>query len=139
MLGLFEKKKTHFIGVDFGTSAIKVVELSYKDQKPYLENYGWFDLKGLIQSGDSNKSKLVSYDEKFKTALVSLLSKVNLNSRSVNVAIPGFNGLVVLIEFPDMDDNEIEKAIEFEAHKYIPTSIEEVSISWEILKKPKDK
>ncbi|EKE15929.1 MAG: hypothetical protein ACD_11C00074G0004, partial [uncultured bacterium] len=52
------------------------------------------------------------------------------------VAIPGFSGLVVLIEFPKMKNDEIDKAIEFEAHKYIPTSLEEVSVSWEIVSDP---
>lgn len=136
MLGLFENKRNRFIGVDFGTSAIKIIELSVKDHKPYLENYGYFDLAGITQSNDLNQQKLLSYDDKFKMALSGLLKKMKLEGGHVNVAIPGFSGLVVLIEFPAMKDEEIEKAIEFEAHKYIPTSIEEVSISWDILKKP---
>lgn len=136
-MGLFGKKKSHFIGVDFGTSAIKVVELSYKNQKPFLENYGWFDLSGISQTGNLNQEAMVSYDEKFKMALFSLLKKINPAGKEVSVAIPGFSGLVVLVEFPNMNDEDVEKAIEFEARKYIPTSIEEVSISWEIIKKPK--
>ena len=135
MLGLFEQKKNRFIGIDFGTASIKVVELSYKNQKPYLENYGWFDLAGISQPVDPNNQKLESYEDKFKAALQGLVKSLNLDGSHVHVAIPGFAGLVVLIEFPEMKKEEIDKAIEFEAHKYIPTSVEEVSISWEIVKK----
>lgn len=134
-MGLFGNKKNRFIGVDFGTSSIKIVELSIKNSKPFLENYGWFDLSGILQENNPNQPKLLSFDERIKMALQSLLKKMNLQGTSVNVSIPGYSGLVVLIEFPDMNDEEVEKAIEFEAHKYIPASIEEVSISWEILKK----
>jgi len=133
MLGLFESKRNRFVGIDFGTSAIKVIELSYKDQKPQLENYGWFDLSGILQPVDVRQQKFSSYEDKLKAALHNLLKKLNIKNNSVHVAIPGFSGLVVLIEFPNMKNDEIDKAIEFEAHKYIPTSVEEVSISWEII------
>ena len=134
-MGIFGKRKSRFIGVDIGTASIKVVELSYKSGKPYLENYGWFDLAGIMQDSNPNQPKLVSYEDKMRMALSSLIAKMNLQGTSANVAIPGFSGLVVLIEFPKMKESEIESAIEFEAHKYIPASIEEVSISWEILNK----
>ena len=134
MFGILGGKNSRFIGIDFGTSAIKVVELSYKNQKPYLENYGWFDMAGILQTLDVNKERVGSYEEKLKTALHNLLRKMNIKNADVHVAIPGFSGLVVLIEFPDMKEDEIEKAIEFEAHKYIPIAAEDVSISWEIIK-----
>lgn len=126
------KSSKRFIGIDFGTSAIKVVELSYKDQKPYLENYGWFDMAGISQE-TPGMQQTSSYEEKLKVALHNLLRKMNIKNLGVNVAIPGFSGLVILVEFPTMKKEEIEKAIEFEAHKYIPASVEEVSISWEIV------
>ncbi|KKT87973.1 MAG: Type IV pilus biogenesis ATPase PilM [Candidatus Moranbacteria bacterium GW2011_GWC2_45_10] len=119
MLGLFESKRNRFVGIDFGTSAIKVIELSYKDQKPQLENYGWFDLSGILQPVDVRQQKFSSYEDKLKAALHNLLKKLNIKNNSVHVAIPGFSGLVVLIEFPNMKNDEI--------------SVEEVSISWEII------
>ncbi len=133
MWGFFQQKKNRFIGVDFGTSAIKVVELSYdkKNAKAVLENYGWFDMMGVSQDS-GNQTKLV-YEDKLRSALVNLLHEMNIENEEVNVAIPGFSGLVIMIEFPKMKANEIAQAIEFEAHRYIPTPIENVSLSWEIV------
>ncbi len=133
MLGILGGKKNRFVGIDFGTSAIKIVELSHKNQKPYLENYGWFDLTEIMHPEDVKQQKAGSYEKKIKTALFSLLKKLNVNGDEAHVSIPGFSGLVVLIEFPDMKKEEIDKAVEFEAHKYIPTSVEDVSISWEVM------
>lgn len=138
MLGLFENKKSRFVGIDFGTSAIKVVELSYKNQGPYLENYGWFDLTGILHPSAAKQRSLGSYEDALRGALQSLLKRLKIKDALVSIAIPGFSGLVVLIEFPEMKNDEIDKAIEFEAHKYIPASVEEVSISWEIIKGSED-
>ncbi|EKE16531.1 MAG: hypothetical protein ACD_11C00004G0029 [uncultured bacterium] len=138
MFGFFSGKKDNFIGVDFGTSSIKIIELTLKNGKPYLENYGSFDLAGITESiNGSNEPILHSYEDRMRAALKNLIGKMKMKGNIAFAAIPGFNGLVVLIEFPAMKEEEIEKAVEFEAHKYIPASIDEISLSWEIVKKNK--
>jgi type IV pilus assembly protein PilM len=37
-----------------------------------------------------------------------------------------------------MQDDELTKAIQFEAHKYIPSSLDEVAMSWEIIEHEKE-
>lgn len=133
MLGLFSKDKGRHIGIDIGTSAIKIVELSYKDQKPYLENYGWIDLEAAIHVNDPKEIKLQSYEDSLKLCLQELCHSMNIKNSPVYVSMPGFSGLITMIEFPEMSAEELENAIQFEAHKYIPTSIEEIAMSWDIV------
>jgi type IV pilus assembly protein PilM len=52
---------------------------------------------------------------------------------SAYVAMPAFIGLISLIEFPLMEESELQEAIRFEAHKYIPSSLDEVALSWEVV------
>lgn len=132
MFELFSNKKNHFIGIDFGTASLKVVELSYKDKKVHLENYGIVDLAAMM---DSPSGRMKPYEERIIEALSSLTKKMEIERCSAFVSMPGFTGLVALLEFPDMSEEEIEKAIGFEAHKYIPTSLDEVAMSWEIVDK----
>lgn len=135
MFEFLKGKKNHFIGVDFGTSSIKVVELSYKNQQAYLENYGVVDLdsfSGLDQQGDVKK---LSYEQKLNSALKKLLEKMNMSSGTAHVSIPGFSGLITILELPDMKDEELAEAIQFEAHKYIPSSLDEIAMSWEIIER----
>ena len=47
----------------------------------------------------------------------------------------GFNGLIALIELPNMKKDELDQAVRFEAHKYIPASLDEVFLSWDIVSK----
>jgi type IV pilus assembly protein PilM len=132
MFKLFSSKKNRFLGIDFGTSFIKIVELSYGDGQIHLENYGMVDLALLTQT---DPGKVKPYEEKIIECLRMLLDAMETDVHDAYISIPGFTGLVTLIEFPEMSDEEIGKAIQFEAHKYIPTSLDEVAMSWEVVSK----
>jgi type IV pilus assembly protein PilM len=134
MLEFLKGKKNHFIGIDFGTSSIKVVEISYENQKPKLENYGVVDLNWDSQYNQSPGSDISSYEQKLNEALKGLIAKMNLKKdMQAYVSIPGFSGLITIIELPEMEDEELTRAIQFEAHKYIPSSLDEVAMSWEVI------
>lgn len=135
MFEIFSGKKNHFIGIDFGTSSIKVVELSYKQQKVHLENYGVVDLNFAENASQSQGAKALSFEQKLNDALKLVLKKMDLNSGSAYVSLPGFTGLITIIELPDMEEADLANAIQFEAHKYIPSSLDEVVISWEIVER----
>ncbi|MFZ2226863.1 MAG: type IV pilus assembly protein PilM [Candidatus Moraniibacteriota bacterium] len=125
--------KNTFIGVDIGTSSIKVVELRVSEGKPMLSNYAWMTLgEEMLGKGDNNS-------EYFYAVLPRLLKKVfkkaKFSGRDVFVALPSFSGLITLIDFPEMASADMEQAIRFEAQKHIPTSLDEVVINWEIVGK----
>src|SRR6266568_2434927 len=102
MLEFFSHSKNHFIGIDFGTSSIKVVELSYKDQKAHLENYGMVDLNWAKHGDDQKGPKSASFEQKLNNSLRELLSKMGIKSGNACVSIPGFSGLITIIELPEM-------------------------------------
>ncbi|EKE19539.1 MAG: hypothetical protein ACD_8C00143G0011 [uncultured bacterium] len=134
MLEFFKVKNKSFIGIDFATSSIKVVELSYKNQKVSLENYGIVDLN----FGENEQKKIVennsTYNQKINTALKNLVNKMELrHGAQAYVSIPGFSGIITIIELPVMKQDELARAIQFEAHKYIPSSLDEVVMSWEVV------
>lgn len=132
MFGLFSKKKKRFVGIDFGTSAIKLVELEYREQKTYLKNYAWADLGNLFnQEGSSPRPQ--TFEDKLSGCLKELIRRAEVKDAAVYLAIPGFSGLITLIEFPEMADSELSQAIQYEAHKYIPTSLDEIAMSWEVI------
>ncbi|MFC1645021.1 type IV pilus assembly protein PilM [Patescibacteria group bacterium] len=133
MLDFLKNKKNYFVGVDFGTSSVKIVELFYKDGKVYLSNYG------VIDFGDeSGKLKYGERKDEIVKHIKILLDKMDPETHNVNVAIPGQSGLSVVIEFPKMDEEELAKAVKLEAGKYIPSPLDEVFLSWDLVSKPKD-
>lgn len=122
------------MGIDLGTSAVKVVELSWLGKKVHLENYGWADFDFSLK----NNNSFESYEERIKVCLKALMEKLNSKSKSAYVSIPGFIGLISLIDFPVMSREEIGNAINFEAQKFVPTSLKDVSIGWDVVDKRKD-
>ncbi len=126
----FGRKKPYFLGIDFGTSLIKAVELTVEEGKPKLVNFGEVDLSRLekgIMTGEN------SFDDEVALYLRALLERLQPKSDGIYAAMPAFTGLVSLIELPEMSEDELKEAIQFEAHKYIPSSLEDVALSWEVV------
>ncbi len=115
-MGLFHKKNA-FLGIDFGASAIKVVEVTLENQQPHITNYA------SVPVAPKNQVQL----------LAQLLEKMNPESKNAYVALPGSSGLITLVTFPLMSKEELAKAISFEARKHIPLPLEEVNMSWDIV------
>jgi type IV pilus assembly protein PilM len=127
---MFGSSQKTYLGVDFGTSSIKVVELGLEKNEPVLLNYGEVSLSMLeaLRMGDQG-----DYDAQITIFLRALLEKMKPKTKEVYVAMPAFIGLVALVEFPQMSEAELENAIQFESHKYIPSPLEEVALSWEVV------
>ncbi|MDD5084244.1 MAG: type IV pilus assembly protein PilM [Candidatus Moranbacteria bacterium] len=123
--------KPTFLGIDFGMSHIKAVELTLKNEHPYLLNYG----EVLVDISDlqSGIGRVQTPDEKIQSLLVALLRKMAPKSEAVHVAMPGFSGLITLIELPQMSKTELESAVRFEAQRYIPSPLSEVVLSWDVV------
>ena len=123
-------KRGYFLGIDFGARSIKVVEVKISKDIAYLANYGQVVLSKKKETLDRYEG---DYAELLKKALKALLKKIDAKSKKVNVAIPAFSGLVMTVDFPIMTEEELAKAIKYESRKYIPTSLDEVNVSWEII------
>jgi len=121
------------LGIDIGTSSIKIVELKLEGETPVLSNYAWasFD-DGSSVRNDPTANFIGPIVPSY---IKSMLSKAGIKSKDAYVSIPAFGGLITLIDFPEMPTEDMEQAIKFEAHKYIPTSLDDVVISWDVVGK----
>lgn len=128
---MFGIGKPYFLGIDFGTSYIKAVELTLKKGQPELVNYGHIEMS--FTEGKNVVFPTQSPEKALHDHLDELLKILKPMTKTVNMALPGFSGLITLIELPMMKDEELNKAIQFEAHKYIPAPLEDVAFSWEII------
>ncbi|QQS60885.1 MAG: type IV pilus assembly protein PilM [Candidatus Moraniibacteriota bacterium] len=126
---LFSKffRKNVFLGIDVGTSSIKAVEVLFEGQKVQLLNYGSILIRDpSLDTGDSPTVDV---------AIRALLREMKIKANRLYISLPGSNGLVALLEFPEMSEKDLEKAVQFEASKYVPTDMEDVALSWEVVRK----
>lgn len=139
MFGISVFNKNHFVGVDFGTSFIKIVELEYKNGSIYLSNYGWIEIPQKKKMGDFEIRDEFKDVEDKTYLLKKLISALNLKSKSAYLSMGSFKGLTALISVVDVKDGDLDEVIKIEANKYIPVSLDEIYLSSDIVSKRVEK
>lgn len=129
---LGDDSKDSAIGVDIGSSAIKVVEIKRKGGKAVLETYGAI---ALGPYGDLDAGHVTSLPaERIGMALTEVLKQSGVTNTSLALSIPVQSSLIFIIELPaQISESEIAAIIPTEARKYIPVPITEVSIDYFVL------
>ncbi len=122
------------VGVDIGSSAIKVVEIRRKGGKAVLETYGAIAL-GPYAEVEAGRVTNLPVD-KVALALQEVLKQSDVTSKSLALSIPAQSSLIFTLELPpQVGDSDIATIVPTEARKYIPVPITEVSIDYFILPK----
>ncbi|MBI2627457.1 type IV pilus assembly protein PilM [Candidatus Nomurabacteria bacterium] len=120
------------VGIDIGSSAIKVVEIKRKRGKVVLETYGAIAL-GSYDALDVGRVTNLSV-EKMAEALKEVLKQSGITTTSGAFSIPIQSSLIFAVELPvQAKESEIATIIPTEARKYIPVPITEVSLDYFIL------
>lgn len=130
MFGLTSKSK---LGIDIGTSAIKMIELEKQAGRFVLKNYGLFELIGSASDQPGGQSILKMPDAEIVWGIKELLKKSGFKSRDVIAAIPSFSTFATVIEMPYLSEDDLAKAIPFEARKYVPVPLNQVVLDWSIV------
>ena len=117
------------IGVDIGSSSLKVVQLRKEAGKAVLETYGELAL-GPYGGGEVGQATNLSAEQVTET-LKDLLREAKVTAKGCGVSIPFARSLLTLVELPyRADPKEQKTVIELEARKYIPVPINEVQLDW---------
>lgn len=133
------------VGIDIGSSSIKIVEIEKVRGKAVLKTYGELALgpySGLTIGSIANLA-----NSKLSEALHDILLEAKTTTPNSGMSIPFKSSLVSLIEMPNLPVKQLEEMIPIEARKYIPVPIAEVTLDWWIVpkeskpdpKNPKDK
>ncbi len=128
------KSNKSVLGVDIGTSSMKVVQLRREKGKAILETYGELAL-GPYSGKEIGQATNLSAEEIIES-LKDLLREAKVTTKDCGVSIPFSHSLITLVELPYSADSKEQKTIiEFEARKYIPTPIDEVQLDYFIVPK----
>ncbi len=134
LFGATEKGKS-VLGVDVGSSSIKVVQIRKEGGVAKLETYGELALGPYADAEIGQATKLSP--ETVAQGLTDLIREAKVTATDCGVSIPFSRSLVTLIELPRRDDpTEQRTVIELEARKYIPVPITEVQLDWFVVPDP---
>ncbi len=121
-------KQQPIIGVDIGSSAIKVVHLSEKGGEYTLEQFGIREL-----DPDAIVDGAVMDAGHVATAIEELLATLKIRHKQVAVSVSGNSVIVKKIHVPIMGADELSESISWEAEQYIPFEINDVHLDFHIL------
>jgi len=129
-MGLFSiTKKKSFLGVDVGSTSIKLVELGKEKGLPVLMTYGYAErAMSDIVNGDSKEIL-----GKVAALLKKLYTQSGVSTYQAVTALPNFSVFNSVITLPTMSKKELDSAIRWEAKKFVPMPIEEVILDWRII------
>src|ERR1035437_1360598 len=129
------KTEQSVLGIDIGSSAIKIVQIKRQNGQAVLETYGELAL-GPYAGGTVGQSVVMAPD-KIAQALADLIKEkeVNITTKKCGVSIPFASSLMSVIEMPEVSNKQLSVMVPIEARKYIPVPISEVVLDWSLIPK----
>ncbi|HJX32158.1 MAG TPA: type IV pilus assembly protein PilM [Thermodesulfobacteriota bacterium] len=125
---MFLKKSKRILGLDIGTSGVKMVELEESKKGYQLKSFGnsLLPKETIVNGVLKNSSALV-------TAITNLTGSLKPKTKHVATSISGHPVIIKKIITNTMNDDELAESIKFEAEQYIPFDIEEVNIDYQVI------
>ncbi len=127
---LFQAKAPPLIGMDISTSAVKMVELTDTGNKMYrIERYAIEPLpRDSVIEGNINNLDAVG------EAVKRCHSRLGSSIKNVALALPNAAVITKKILVPaGLTEEEIEVQVEAEANQYIPFSLDEVNLDFQVV------
>lgn len=124
---LFSKKK-EVIGIDIGSSSVKLVQLKDLKGSFQLLNIGIIPLppEAIVDNTMMDSSSIVG-------AVRNVVSSLGVKVKDVACSISGNSVIIRKIVLPVMPPEELEDQISWEAEQYIPFDINDVNMDFQIL------
>lgn len=128
---LFSKEQRSAVGVDIGTSSIKVVQLRLEKGHVILETYGAIAL-GPYAGIEIGRATTLGSD-KIAEALKDVMREANVTVKDASLSIPYASSLVSVVTLPAAVEKQLAQVMPLEARKYIPVPINEVLLDWFVI------
>lgn len=116
------------VGVDIGSTAIKVVQVHADKGVATLDTYGELQLGpyGNTDIGRMTSLPLVTLVQ----ALVDIIREASVTTKQVVLTMSYNSSFVTVIQIPSQEQSDIAARVPVEARKRIPVPLSEVSLDW---------
>lgn len=119
-----------YLGLDIGSQNIKIAQLKKPAEKYQIVALGLAPAPKSLES--EAEADLVAIAETIK----KLVSASKVSVKEVVSALPEDKIFARIVEFPRMDEKELNSAIEWEAEQYIPYPLSEAIIDHQLIESP---
>lgn len=124
---LFGSKKV--IGLDIGSTTIKVAELDVGRKASKLVSFGIIPTPPQAMSAGD-----ILDTQSLAAAVAQVMAEVKIKKKQMASGLWGSSVIVKRISIPQMEESLVSEQIRWEAEQYIPYDINEVTLDYKILK-----
>lgn len=111
----FHKRSNSFVGIDIGTSTVKIAEVYFEKKKLVLRNAVLEALPAdMIEDG------YISDTQALAQLLERITAKNGIKTQEAVVAVTGRSIFIREVAFPNMTEAELREAIKWDMEKYVP-------------------
>ena len=124
-----------FFGLDIGTTAVRLVELTGNGATKTLAKYAYVPVDIKLSGSDSKVNQ-----QKLAQLINTLVKEAGVSTRNVAVGLPSSRVFTAVADVDRVPGSELGKSIMYQADSLIPTPPAESKIEWALLgDSPKDK
>ncbi|MFH1412886.1 MAG: pilus assembly protein PilM [bacterium] len=126
-MNLFSSAPVSYLGVDIGSSSIKMVELKKHQDKVVLINYGYSDMLANTYP-DANKLDIKAVS----ATIEKVFKKTDMVARDVVASLPTFTVFSSIINLSGkLTQKDLDSSITWEAKKIIPLPLNDIVLDWQ--------
>ncbi len=129
---LKQQISSDFLGVDIGTTSIKMTEVDQGERGPRLLNYALLESQSSLTRPNTalQTSGLKLSEQETVELLREALKKMKPRTKTALASLPSFSAFTTVLSFPQMSSGDLAKTIAFQAKEYVPLPMSEVAIDW---------
>jgi type IV pilus assembly protein PilM len=129
---LKKPSSSSFLGVDIGTTSIKISEVVKGRSAPRLLNYALLETESALLRANTalQTSTLKLFDKDTVEFLRMLAAQMKPGTTNAVASLPLFSAFTTVLSLPEMDPKDLDQAVQFQARQYIPLPISEVALDW---------
>jgi type IV pilus assembly protein PilM len=110
-------------GIDIGQCALKALRCrphEKDERRMVIEAFDYVEYPKILTQPEANRDELI------REALEQFVSRNDVSSDSVAIAVPGQSGLARFIKLPPVERKKIPDIVKYEARQQIPFALEDV-------------
>ncbi|MBX7134781.1 MAG: type IV pilus assembly protein PilM [Fimbriimonadaceae bacterium] len=126
-------RKKNYVGLDLGHYTLKVVQLERS-----ANGFKVAKRDEVLTPPNSIKDGVIIDNDAIVSALRQLMKQAHIGATSAVISVEGGSVVVRNVRIPKMPEATLRKSIKFEAGRYVPTSVDDSYIEFEIIGYPDD-
>lgn len=118
----------NFFGLDIGTNAVRVVELSGGPDSWRLEHYAYVPVDSKTTASDSPEAR-----RRLGEAIITAVGQSGIKVRDVAIGLPSSKTFNTIADIPNGSDAELRATMKYQVDQYIPGAIDDTKVDWALL------